>query len=227
MIPAALAPLASHLWQSTVFAAVAGLLTLALRRNQARVRYWLWLAASYKFLLPFSWLVSIGHQFHWRTAPAIMPSAFSAVTDVVSGPIFLTALPAAKPAPDHLHALLFAIWAVWACGFVVVAAGWAREWLRIRAIARAASPLRLDLPIRVVSTSARLEPGVFGIFRPVLLLPDGILDRLTQAELRVNHCPRTVPCSPPRQSDVGGAHAGRSSVLVSSAGVVAGRANDR
>ena len=105
------------------------------------------------------------------------------MTDVVSGPIFSTALAAAKPAPDHLHALLFAIWAVWACGFVVVATGWAREWVRIRAIARAASPLRLDLPIRVVSTSARLEPGVFGIFRPVLLLPDGILDRLTQAEL--------------------------------------------
>ena len=38
MIPTAFAPLVTHLWQSTVFAAVAGLLTLALRRNQARVR---------------------------------------------------------------------------------------------------------------------------------------------------------------------------------------------
>ncbi len=115
---------------------MAGLLTLALRRNQARVRYWLWLAASYKFLLPFSWLVSIGHLFQWRAAPAIMPSAFSTVTDVVSGPIFSTALPAAKPAPDHLQALPVAIWAVGPAGFVVVAAGWVREWLRIRAIVR-------------------------------------------------------------------------------------------
>jgi uncharacterized protein (TIGR03435 family) len=190
MIPTALAPLASHLWQSTVFAAIAGLLTLALRRNQARVRFWLWLAASYKFLLPFALLVSLGHLFHWRAAPAIMPSAFSTVpsafstvTDVISGPAFLTALPAAKPVPDQVPVLLFVICGVWACGFVIVAAGWVRQWLRIRAIARAGSPLRLDLPIRVVSSSARLEPGVFGIFRPVFLLPDGILDRLTQAEL--------------------------------------------
>ncbi len=191
MIPAALAPLASHLWQSTVFAAVVALLALALRRNQARVRFWLWLAASYKFLLPFALLVSFGHLFQWRTAPAIMtpalsavPSAFSTVTDVISGPTFLTALPAAKPAPDHAPALLFVICGVWACGFVIVVAGWAREWLRIRAIVRAASPLRLDLPIRVVSTPARLEPGVFGIIRPVLLLPEGIATRLTPAQLQ-------------------------------------------
>jgi hypothetical protein len=34
---------ATHLWQSTGFAAVAALLALALRANQARARYWLWL----------------------------------------------------------------------------------------------------------------------------------------------------------------------------------------
>jgi bla regulator protein BlaR1 len=36
--------LANHLWQSTVFAGIAGLLTLALRKNHARTRYWLWLS---------------------------------------------------------------------------------------------------------------------------------------------------------------------------------------
>jgi bla regulator protein BlaR1 len=184
MISAAFVPLANHIWQSTLFAAVAGLLALVLRRNQARVRYWLWVAASYKFLLPFSWLVSIGHQFEWRTAPAIMPHALTAVTDMVSGPIFLTALPAAKPAPDHLSVLLLVIWAVWGCGFAAVAVGWTREWQRIRAIVRAASPLSLGLPICVVSTQARLEPGVFGIFHPVLLLPAGIAGRLTQDQLQ-------------------------------------------
>ena len=184
MIPAPFAPLASHLWQSTLFAGVVGLLTLALRSNQARVRYWLWLTASYKFLLPFSWLVSIGHQFEWRAAPTIMPPAFSVVVDAVNQPLFLTPLPAARLTPDHLPVLLLVMWAVWFCGFVVVAAGWAREWLRIRAIVRAASPVPLDLPIRVVATAARLEPGVIGMFRPVLLLPEGIAARLTQAQLQ-------------------------------------------
>jgi hypothetical protein len=36
----------NHLWQSTLFALAAGLLTLVLRKNQARARYWLWLAAK-------------------------------------------------------------------------------------------------------------------------------------------------------------------------------------
>jgi uncharacterized protein (TIGR03435 family) len=37
--------------------------------------------------------------------------------------------------------------------------------------------------MRLVSSTARLEPGVFGIFRPVLWLPVGIGDRLDNAEL--------------------------------------------
>ena len=48
MIPSAFQPLVNHLWQSTLFAAAAGLLTLAFRRNRAQTRHWLWLAASVK-----------------------------------------------------------------------------------------------------------------------------------------------------------------------------------
>ena len=67
-----LAPaLGNHLWQSTLFAAAAGLLTLLLRKNHARARYGLWLAASVKFLIPFSLLVSIGSRLAWsHPAPA-------------------------------------------------------------------------------------------------------------------------------------------------------------
>jgi uncharacterized protein (TIGR03435 family) len=35
-----------------------------------------------------------------------------------------------------------------------------------------------------MSSPVPLEPGVFGIFKPVLLLPDGILERLSPAQLR-------------------------------------------
>src|SRR5580700_680727 len=50
----------NHLWQSTAFAAVVALACLALKRNSPRLRYWLWLTASVKFLIPFSLLVSTG-----------------------------------------------------------------------------------------------------------------------------------------------------------------------
>src|SRR5215831_1399420 len=50
----------NHLWQSTAFGALIALATLALRRNSPRIRFWLWFAASMKFLLPFSLLVATG-----------------------------------------------------------------------------------------------------------------------------------------------------------------------
>ena len=49
-----------HLVQSTAFAAGAGVLTLAFRRNRAEIRYWLWLSASIKLLVPFALLMSLG-----------------------------------------------------------------------------------------------------------------------------------------------------------------------
>jgi hypothetical protein len=68
MIPNQLPFLANHLWQSTMFAAVAGLLTLALRKNRAQMRYWLWLSASVKFLIPFpcwsTWVAILAGILH-------------------------------------------------------------------------------------------------------------------------------------------------------------------
>jgi hypothetical protein len=70
----------NHLWQSTVFAGVAALLAFVLRKNHARTRYWLWLTASLKFLIPFSLLVSIGKQIEWSAAtPAVRKLSVRAV----------------------------------------------------------------------------------------------------------------------------------------------------
>src|SRR5215831_2993697 len=54
--------LANHLWQSTLFVALMGLLVVILRRNRASLRYWMWMAASIKFLVPFSLLVAFGDK---------------------------------------------------------------------------------------------------------------------------------------------------------------------
>src|SRR5712692_7857559 len=91
MIPAYLSPLTNHVWQSTVFAAAAGLLTLALRKNHAQARHWIWLAASVKFLIPFALLVGIGSQLGWRTAPA-RPRIYLVIEQI--GEPFAAPLPA-------------------------------------------------------------------------------------------------------------------------------------
>ena len=80
-------PLANHLWQSTVFAVLAAnLLTCALNRDRARVRYLVWLTASLKFLIPFSLLMFAGsHLAKWNRPPQALP-AFSFVVQAVSQP---------------------------------------------------------------------------------------------------------------------------------------------
>ena len=53
-----LAPVIDHLWQSTLIVVGAGAATFLLRGHAARWRYWLWFAASMKFLVPFALLAA-------------------------------------------------------------------------------------------------------------------------------------------------------------------------
>jgi bla regulator protein blaR1 len=178
-------PLANHLWQSTLFTVMAGLLALALRRNRAQIRYALWLAASVKFLIPFSMLVTVGSHFGRQAISATAPSAIPLVVKEVSQPFVVTvplaAMPVAQPSFQRLIPNLLGV--LWAAGFVMVAGAWWRRWREIRAALRVTSPLRLPIGIEIMSSTEFVEPGVFGVWRPILLLPDGIASRLTPAEL--------------------------------------------
>src|SRR5580704_15587738 len=108
-----IAALENHLWQSTLFSCVVALLTLMLRRNRAAVRHWLWLAASVKFLVPFSILVSVASQVEWRKAPAAPPPQMS-VIEQISQPFAPRTPPplsvSAPTAPSRLPATLFGLW---------------------------------------------------------------------------------------------------------------------
>ncbi|HEU0123064.1 MAG TPA: M56 family metallopeptidase [Bryobacteraceae bacterium] len=171
----------NHLWQSTAFGAVAGAACLLLRNNRARLRYWLWLAASVKFLLPFSLLVAWGD----RLGRPLESPPFRAVTverlDVALSPAPLVAIPA-LPVPEWQGRQAAA--SLWALGSAFLALRWMMQWLRLRRIAQEGTRLSLDMPVPVLVTKSRMEPGLFGILRPVLLLPQGLPERLTPAQLR-------------------------------------------
>lgn len=183
MTYADLLTLANHLWQSTVFAAAMWALTLVLTENRAAVRYGLWLAASVKFLVPFSLLVNAGSRFAWRTAPAVAQPAWSFVAQQIGHPFTTPAGLPQVPAPPGLNPVPGLLLGIWFCGVVAGIVFWLLCWRKMRATRRAATLIPLHLPILVFSSATRLEPGVFGIREPVLLLPDGIMDRLTPAQL--------------------------------------------
>jgi len=186
MAPLSLSPMANHLWQSTAFAGVAALLALAMHKNRAQIRYCIWLAASIKFLVPFSLLMTAGRMFEWRTAPAPLSSAVAQISQPF-GPIEMTAstIPAASVASSLWPA---AFTAAWLLGMAVLLLVWWRRWLRTRSAVRSAALLPIEAPIptgiEVRSSSSRLEPGVFGVFRPVLVLPEDIAGRLTAPQLK-------------------------------------------
>jgi len=84
----------------------------------------------------------------------------------------------------------------WLCGLLFLLLRWWRGWRAIRAALRSATRISLPMAVPVFpvfpvfpafpvfATSSRIEPGVVGIFRPVLLLPEKIVERLTLPQLR-------------------------------------------
>ena len=185
MISSQFQAIANHLWQSTLFVCFIGVLALVLRRNQARVRYSLWLAASLKFLVPFSMLIALGSQFG-RQSQEDIPSSITLAVDYAEpfafAPIVQSADVALNPRPT-VDWMPTVVWAIWAGGTLLVLC---RRLIRLRLVRDALRGASLvDLPggLRGVSSPAILEPGVFGISRPILMLPAGIEDHLTQPQL--------------------------------------------
>jgi len=197
-----------HLWQSTVFAAAAALLTVLLKKNQARTRYWIWLAALMKFLAPFSLLIGLGGLLPGpRDAPGTAPTAYEAIDtamatmmDTISEPFAAEALPV-PPNPlarSAKHAIPAVVAAVWFCGLVVVLAKWRLRWRRVAAMVREATEAdagretellrRLERdagmkPVRLLLSRSSMEPGIFGGVHPVLLWPREISARLSEAQI--------------------------------------------
>ncbi len=185
------AALVNHIWQSTIFAAAVWLLTLTLRRNHARVRYRLWMVASVKFFVPLSLFIGAGEYFRSAMTGPIARPDLSAAMEQIAEPFSQTpvtgfvgpaaAIPAV--AGPQIHFWPFILFVLWACGALLVASRWLRRWSRLRETVRAASAIPVAADVPVLSSQSRLEPGVFGIFKPVLLLPAGIHTRITGPQL--------------------------------------------
>jgi bla regulator protein BlaR1 len=183
--------LANHLWQSTLFAFAAGLLTLMCRKNSASVRYWLWFAATVKFFVPFTLLMALGDRLEWgSSAPQIAP-AVSATFAQVSRPFLeepALGVLFVPEVPRGLDGLALALLAIWVSGLVAMAGVRLRMWRRIRAAVHASSPwvipgLPMPSDLDVRSTPGVMEPCVIGVWRPVLLVPCGIEDDLPPRQL--------------------------------------------
>ena len=173
--------LIDHLWQSTLFGALIGSITLAMRANSAAVRHWMWQLASCKFLVPFSMLHLLGTAAGLfapiEGEPIPMVTALAAASPVVSPAAGLSGIAAGTPG-----LLLPALLGTWILGSAWIALRWLRGWRSAVLLTRAARPALGTSPDTYV-TDADIEPSVARVFRPVVLLPAALLRRLPESQL--------------------------------------------
>jgi bla regulator protein blaR1 len=192
------AAVGNHLWQSSLFGVAAWLTTLQLRKNRAHVRYAIWLAASVKFLIPFSLLIDLGGFLRKpQHAPLSLQTTLASAMSVAGQPF--SGLPThptyAHSLPEHFTMLLPEVFAgVWVCGIVTVLLIWCARWRKIyRALHRAVpvnsgrefellrrlEPLaKVRRHIPMLRSADMMEPGIFGIVHPLMLWPDRLSERL-------------------------------------------------
>ena len=194
-----------HLWQSTLFAALAAFIAFALQNQSASLRYWVWLAASAKFLVPFAALVALGSYGTWRTVDIVPYREGPVFVEAVGQPfsrdsVSLNTSGPRQPEETVVPNIPLILLAVWAVGSGVFLTRSLAQWHRIWRIARSGAPLdegretrilrALEAsgagshgPLPIVISDTSLEPGVFGIIRPRLLWPRAISERLTDEQL--------------------------------------------
>jgi len=192
----------NHLWQSTVFAALAFAVVLLLRNGTARARYAVWLVASAKFVLPSLLLVSLasraGIDFSWlQSADREHQPAIAQLTE----PVEITYIESEGDAahPGRSRPFYAAVSICWLIGFVVLLGGWIKKRRAFSAAVRAGTPahqgreaeslrrvaswLMLRRQVRLVVSPLVTEPGVWGTFRPTVVVPETMACGLGEAEL--------------------------------------------
>lgn len=170
--------IAQHLWQSTLFLIAAWLLARACRRNSATIRYWIWFGASLKFLVPFALLQWLGDYFG-RSLPE--PPPVDPVVIEVGNAIFVPTVPALLGNATSYIQLIVAIWAL---GVAMLLLQWFLQWRAVHSMLVSAPPVAMDVPVPVHVTSRDLAPGVFGVFRPVVILPRAVVSGLSPAQMQ-------------------------------------------
>src|SRR5215471_5705987 len=157
----------NHLWQSSCFVLLAALLAFSLRSHSPKIRYWVWLSASLKFLIPFALLVSFGNEVPRPTAHSVSATdpVFSTTLVQIAEP-FSPAPHPSVPAQDPMHWIPIAIAVVWALGVLTITRARCHSWLKVRAALRVSTPVDLPIPVRAVIALGAEEPGIVGFLRP-------------------------------------------------------------
>jgi bla regulator protein blaR1 len=138
-------------------------------------------------ILPLAVLLSVGSHlqrapFARKIAMRIPMPAVSLTAVQITQPFRETPPPSPSTfgSVDWINVVILGIWA---CGFTGVALFRFRNWSYIRAAIRSSIPFEIPATVEVRVSTGLLEPGIVGFWRPILLLPAGIMERLNPRQL--------------------------------------------
>jgi beta-lactamase regulating signal transducer with metallopeptidase domain/tetratricopeptide (TPR) repeat protein len=183
-----------HLVASTIAALIAVVAALALRRQSARLRCAILFLALLRFAIPTQWLTNAGSKLA-GLLPSPGPSlqVFGEFSRLVTP---TSTLPKAPKASAGFWTVEDAASLIWAGVFSIGLAIFARRAFRtvptvrqpdpaeIDALSRAARSLKLERRVALRITAADRVPGALGLWRPTVVLPDGLSTHLSEAELQ-------------------------------------------
>ena len=126
-----------------------------------------------------------------------------------------------SPTPGSAGWVGLAILSLWACGFAAIVVLRSRMWWRIRRAVHISAaveipPVVLPPHVQVRAAPGLMEPGVVGFWRPIILLPAGIEEHLTPAQLEAVLAHELCHVRRRDNLTAARAHARRSGVLVPS-----------
>lgn len=184
-----IAAIVRHLIESTVFAAIVAVFPFLMRKRDAASRHLVWLVAASKFALPFTLFSFVGIEL--RGLLPAYPALFA--TPIALSTFAPLQAPAASTA-NSAGALPLLLLAIWLCGVAIMLVVWLRRMSASRGILLESSKsenktldeLARRLGVRghlvLRTTRERIEPGVSGIIRHTITVPEGLSGELEAGE---------------------------------------------
>ncbi|MDQ2974096.1 MAG: M56 family metallopeptidase [Acidobacteriota bacterium] len=200
--------LTDHLWQTTLFAIFVLAATLSLRRGPARMRHTLWLLAAAKFIVPAALVVFLAQQAGVDSLPFFIPvpgtqqnaQLVRGLTEPASNLAFNYEMDVVASAASNHSEVYSALTGLWLSGGGALLVIWGirrrrflrslslgqavrsgREWELLK---RAQTSLGLKDDVALVISPLKIEPAVFRVWRPVVVLPESIAHELDDDELQ-------------------------------------------
>ncbi len=195
------------LWQSSLLVAIVFVIDFAFRRKlRAAIRYALWLVVLVKLLLPPTLALPTGAAWWLRsrpvlaTQPVARPVKITYANSITSEPDPEPGPAIPTPAPPAPHLTMSGWMLIASASISVLLFAWLLfRWIQIVRMIRRASPAspaindflgeikprtKLSRVVRVRITVDPISPAVCGLFRPVVLLPQSLVEKLNPEQLR-------------------------------------------